>query len=124
MIALIVVLTIVFAPLYAAHVRHVRRAAHRAALAASPARTPPPPCAHRDAVPVDLLLTGERVAWWCEACETQLEAGFAPEPTVPGWAWVGGGGGSSAFTGAGITIRYNGSPADGRQAGPAALSDS
>ena len=35
-----------------------------------------PPCTHRDAVPVDLLLTGERVAWWCETCQTQLEAGF------------------------------------------------
>ena len=36
---------------------------------------PPPSCQHLDAVPVDLS-TGERVAWWCEACETQLDAFF------------------------------------------------
>ena len=42
----------------------------------SAALAPPAPrCHHLDAVPVDLS-TGERVAWWCEACETQLDAGF------------------------------------------------
>ena len=35
----------------------------------------PPSCCHLDAVPVDLS-TGERVAWWCEACETQLDEDF------------------------------------------------
>ncbi len=35
----------------------------------------PPRCRHLDAVPVDLS-TGERVAWWCEDCQTQLAAGF------------------------------------------------
>lgn len=34
-----------------------------------------PPCYHLDAAPVDLA-TGERVAWWCAACETQLPAEF------------------------------------------------
>lgn len=50
--------------------------------AAAPGRLPPPPasivvppCYHLDAVPVDLS-TGERVAWWCEACETRLPAEF------------------------------------------------
>lgn len=42
-----------------------------------------PSCGHRDAVPVDLLLTAERVAWWCDACKTQLGAGFEPPPDVP-----------------------------------------
>jgi len=42
-------------------------------------------CAHRDAVPVDLLLTGERVAWLCEACGEQLLAGWQPPaPTATG----------------------------------------
>lgn len=36
---------------------------------------PPPSCQHLDAVPVDLS-TGERVAWWCGECETQLDAFF------------------------------------------------
>jgi hypothetical protein len=35
----------------------------------------PPACRHLSAVPVDLS-TGERVAWWCEACETQLDEAF------------------------------------------------
>jgi hypothetical protein len=34
-----------------------------------------PPCYHLDAVPVDLA-GGERVAWWCAGCETQLPAEF------------------------------------------------
>jgi hypothetical protein len=34
------------------------------------------PCAHPDAIPVDLLLTGETVAWLCPACGTQLPAGW------------------------------------------------
>jgi hypothetical protein len=34
-------------------------------------------CEHRDAESVDLV-TGERVAWWCEACGTQLAADFTP----------------------------------------------
>lgn len=33
-------------------------------------------CAHASAVPVDLLLTGERVAWICPECDTQLPAGW------------------------------------------------
>ena len=40
-----------------------------------PASVCVPPCYHLDAVPVDLS-TGERVAWWCQACETQLGEGF------------------------------------------------
>jgi len=40
------------------------------------------PCGHRGAVPVDLTLTGERVAWWCEACTTQLDAAFTPAPAL------------------------------------------
>jgi hypothetical protein len=35
-------------------------------------------CAHGGSVPVDLQLTGERVAWWCPDCSTQLPAGFDP----------------------------------------------
>lgn len=35
------------------------------------------PCAHAGAVPVDLLVTGERVAWLCPGCGTQLPAGWA-----------------------------------------------
>lgn len=34
-------------------------------------------CAHRAAVPVDLLLTGERVAWLCPECNVQLPAGWS-----------------------------------------------
>jgi hypothetical protein len=34
------------------------------------------PCAHPDAVPVELLLTGERVAWLCPGCDTQLPADY------------------------------------------------
>lgn len=40
-----------------------------------PSPPPPPACYHLDAVPVDLS-TGERVAWWCEACETQMDPEF------------------------------------------------
>jgi hypothetical protein len=32
------------------------------------------PCAHRDAEPVDLLVTGERVAWTCPDCPAELPA--------------------------------------------------
>jgi hypothetical protein len=41
-------------------------------------------CGHDGAVPVDLLLTGERVAWLCEACGEQLPAdwGAADLPGV------------------------------------------
>jgi hypothetical protein len=39
-------------------------------------------CAHPDAEPVDLLVTGEAVAWWCEGCGTQLPAEWSPpEPS-------------------------------------------
>jgi hypothetical protein len=41
-------------------------------------------CAHRDAVPVDLLLTGERVAWLCDACGEQLPADWHPATTTGG----------------------------------------
>lgn len=66
------------------------RAAGKRERAACPVRTPaaaeameiaralppdPLPCYHLDAVPVDLS-TGERVAWWCQECETQLDADF------------------------------------------------
>lgn len=34
------------------------------------------PCAHPDAVPVELLLTGEVVAWLCPCCGRQLPAGW------------------------------------------------
>jgi hypothetical protein len=32
------------------------------------------PCAHKDAEPVDLLVTGERVAWTCPECPAKLPA--------------------------------------------------
>lgn len=32
------------------------------------------PCAHKNAVPVDLLVTGERVAWTCPDCPARLPA--------------------------------------------------
>ena len=35
------------------------------------------PCAHPGAVPVDLLLTGEVVAWLCPDCGQRLPAGWA-----------------------------------------------
>lgn len=31
-------------------------------------------CDHADAAPVDSIVTGEILAHWCEACETQLPA--------------------------------------------------
>jgi hypothetical protein len=101
------VITSVTAPwLLASRSRPVRAdvARHEARVASYVRAALVPSCAHRDAVPVDLLLTGERVAWWCEACETQLEAAFDPRPAVTITGWAGGGGGSSAFTGAGIAI--------------------
>jgi hypothetical protein len=101
------VITSVTAPwLLASRSRQVRAdvARHEARVASYVRAALVPSCAHRDAVPVDLLLTGERVAWWCEACQTQLEAEFDPRPPVLVIANLGGGGGSSAFTGAGITI--------------------
>ncbi len=36
------------------------------------------PCAHAAAEPVDLLLTGETVAWLCLGCGRQLPAGWKP----------------------------------------------
>jgi hypothetical protein len=36
------------------------------------------PCAHPDAVPIKLLLTGELVAWLCPACDTPLPAEWGP----------------------------------------------
>jgi hypothetical protein len=36
------------------------------------------PCAHPDAVPVDLLVTGERVAWVCPGCGSDLPAAWRP----------------------------------------------
>jgi hypothetical protein len=69
-----------------------------------PVRTPVPPgpsplpaCAHGDAVRVGSVLDeDETVAWWCPACETRLDAGFAPpsrllrsccrtDPATPHW---------------------------------------
>ena len=32
------------------------------------------PCPHLHPVPVDLLITGETVAWLCPACSAQLPA--------------------------------------------------
>jgi hypothetical protein len=46
-------------------------------------------CLHPDAKPVDLLLTGERVAWICPDCNAELPAGWTPQTTGTG----GGGGG-------------------------------
>lgn len=34
------------------------------------------PCAHKNAEPVDLLVTGERVAWCCPDCPAELPAGW------------------------------------------------
>ena len=34
------------------------------------------PCAHQGAEPVDLLVTGERVAWVCPECGAELPAGW------------------------------------------------
>ena len=63
-------------------------AAARAALAASPASMKDVQlgmtrlasamggCAHLNAVPVDLLVTGERVAWVCPDCPAELPAGW------------------------------------------------
>lgn len=34
------------------------------------------PCPHYGAVPVDLLLTGERIAWLCPDCDAQLPAAW------------------------------------------------
>jgi hypothetical protein len=48
---------------------------------------PGEPCAHPGAVAVDLGEAGggERVAWWCEECGTQLAADFTPPaPAVAG----------------------------------------
>jgi hypothetical protein len=36
-----------------------------------------PVCVHRDAVRVDSVLDRDKtVAWWCPACDTQLDPGF------------------------------------------------
>ena len=35
------------------------------------------PCAHSGAVPVNLLVTGETVAWLCPGCDSELPAGWA-----------------------------------------------
>jgi hypothetical protein len=86
-----------------------------------------PPCAHRDAVPVDLLMTGERVAWWCEKCQTQLPADFSPAPKAAVILRSGGGGGGSTVAvysqELAAAVRYQGSrpPASRRHwhAGPA-----
>ena len=40
-------------------------------------KSPPPPCAHAWAVPVESL-KGERVAWLCPACDQQMDAGWQP----------------------------------------------
>lgn len=49
-------------------------------------------CSHPDAEPVDLLLTGERVAWVCPDCNAELPAGWIPQAKGAG----GGGGGEYA----------------------------
>jgi hypothetical protein len=36
------------------------------------------PCAHAEAEPVDLLVTGETVAWVCLDCDATLPAGWGP----------------------------------------------
>ena len=43
-------------------------------LHAAKAAVLPGPCAHTGAVPVDLALTGETVAWLCPRCDAQLPA--------------------------------------------------
>lgn len=54
--------------------------APRRGLGEDGADEPGAPCAHPAAVAVDLGLAagGERVAWWCEECKTQLAADFTP----------------------------------------------
>lgn len=45
------------------------------------------PCAHPDAVPVQLQMTDEVVAWLCPACSTQLPAEWdtiTPELDISG----------------------------------------
>jgi hypothetical protein len=41
------------------------------------------PCAHEGAVPVELLVTRELVAWLCPACDAQLPAGWNPAALRP-----------------------------------------
>ena len=60
--------------------RNTRQPAH------APTAPDAVPCAHADAVPVDLLLPGddgtrEVVGWLCPACDTQLDTD--PRPTAP-----------------------------------------
>lgn len=55
-----------------------RREKRRLAAVAAPTT---PPCAHADAVPVELASGGERVAWLCPACDEQLPADWAPSFT-------------------------------------------
>jgi hypothetical protein len=43
-------------------------------------------CWHPNAVKVELILTGELVAWWCGDCETQLSPEFHPRPELQAWA--------------------------------------
>jgi hypothetical protein len=48
-------------------------------------------CAHGAAVPVDLLATGERVAWLCPDCDCQLPADWEAAATAaPGQSIYGG----------------------------------
>jgi hypothetical protein len=58
-----------------------------ATLPPMPAAQASPVCFHRAAVPVDLS-TGERVAWWCPDCETQLDPGFRASELTPAASWA------------------------------------
>ncbi len=82
-----------------------------------------PACSHRKAVPVDLLLTGERVAWLCPDCDAQLAADWQEPADVTrtvtaaqGWVasgstcvvyYSGGGPGGGGGGSGGITIDYS-----------------
>lgn len=44
------------------------------ALAAARLKAALGPCAHPNAVPVELLLGGEIIAWLCPSCDAQLSA--------------------------------------------------
>jgi hypothetical protein len=69
--------------------RGLNRQAEELELAAQAVRAKLASCAHSNAQPVDLLLTGERVAWICPDCNAELPAGWTPQATGTG----GGGGG-------------------------------
>jgi hypothetical protein len=76
LLALIVLLTRQVRTLQRA--QELNRHAGRLELAAKVAGIAFSSCPHFAAEPVDLLLTGERVAWVCPDCNAELPAGWAP----------------------------------------------